>query len=93
MAKCPVCHSNDILTEQKKVEIDNNGTSRLVLFSWLSPGGILKNKKQYRTETICTCKSCGNVWQPRTKTEIGLAIIGAIIFICMILLGIFGEGG
>lgn len=91
MARCPKCHSQDVITQQHKEEIDQNQVSRLVLRSWLTPGGILKNRKQYRTETTCTCRQCGYTWQPRSKTEIGMAVIGAVILICFILLGIFSK--
>ena len=93
MTKCPACHSHDVVTEQNKVEIDKDSNSHLVLRSWLSPGGILKNRKQYTTEITCTCKSCGNVWHPRSRTEIGMAIIGGVILICFIVLGILGNNG
>ena len=91
MAKCPECHSTNVTVEQKKIEIDQETTSQLVLKSWLEPGGILKNRKRYRTETTCRCEDCGHTWQPRSRVEIGMAIIGAIILLCVILLEIFRK--
>ena len=91
MARCPECHSKEVTIEKKKTEIDETGTSRLVLKSWLEPGGILKNRKQYRTETVCRCKNCGHTWTSRSGMEIGMAILGAVILVCIILLEIFGS--
>lgn len=91
MAKCPNCRSTNVTVEQKKIEIDQESTSHLVLRSWLQPGGILKNRKQYRTETTCRCEDCGHTWQPRSWAEIGMAIIGGVILLCVLLLEIFGK--
>ena len=93
MARCPVCRSRDVAAEQKKVEVDTTRTGYLVLQSWLRPGGILKNRRQYRTETTCICRSCGHSWQGRSRKEIMMAAIGAVILLCLILLGIFGTTG
>ena len=86
--KCPECRSRDVAAEQKKEEIDNNSASRLVMRSWLAPGAVLKNSKQYRTFTQCTCRSCGHTWEARSSAQIGMAIIGAVILICVIILEI-----
>ena len=91
MARCPECHSDNVTIEKKRVEVDETTTSRLVMMSWLQPGGVLKNRKQYRTETTARCEDCGHTWTPRTRTEIGMAIIGAVIIVCVILLEIFGK--
>ena len=91
MAKCPECRSSNVTVEKKKIEIDQDSTSQLVLRSWLEPGAVLKNRKRYRTETTCRCENCGHTWQPRTRTEIGLAIIGAVILVCVIILEIVGK--
>ena len=91
MAKCPACHSRNVAVEQQKIRIDQESSSHLVLRSWLQPGGILKNREQYRTETTCRCEDCGHTWKPRTKAEIGMAIIGGIILLCVIILEIFGK--
>lgn len=91
MARCPNCHSRDVDVQQHKEEIDQNQVSHLVLRSWLEPGGTLKNRRKYRTETICTCRSCGHTWQARSRTEIGMAIIGAVMVVCFVILGIFSK--
>ena len=91
MAKCPNCHSANVTVEQKKVAIDQDDTSHLVIRSWLEPGGTLKNRQRYRTETTCRCEDCGHTWQPRTRVEIGMAIIGGIILVCVLILEIFGK--
>ena len=91
MRKCPECHSKNVTVEQKKIETDQDTTSRLVLKSWLEPGGILKNRNHYRTETTCRCEDCGHTWQPRSGMEIGMAVIGAVILVCVIILEIIGK--
>ena len=88
MRKCPECHSQNVTAEQKNIQTDQDSTSGLVLRSWLQPGGALKNRKQYRTETVCRCEDCGYSWKPRSKTEIGMAVTGAVILICVIILEI-----
>ena len=93
MARCPECHSKNVTIEKKNTEIDENSTSRLVMRSWLEPGGILKNRKHYRTETVAHCQDCGYTWTPRSGTEIGMAIIGAVILVCVIVLEIVGHSG
>lgn len=91
MARCPECHSKDVTIEKKRIEEDETTTSKLVMKSWLEPGAVLKNRKHFRTETVARCESCGHTWTPRTGTEIGMAIIGAVILVCVILLEIFGK--
>ena len=91
MARCPECHSKNVTVEQKKTEIDQENTSQLVLKSWLEPGGTLKNRKRFRVETICRCNDCGHIWQGRSRTEIGVAVIGAVILVCVIILEIVNQ--
>ena len=91
MPRCPMCKSREVTVETKQEETDPNQVSRLVLRSWLSPGGILKNRKQYRTTTTCTCRKCGHTWEIRSGTEILMAVTGAFIFLCLIILSILGS--
>ena len=91
MSRCPECHSQNVTVEQKKIENQQDDTSHLVLRSWLEPGGILKNRRPYRTETTCRCENCGHTWNPRSKAQIGAAVIGAIILLCVIILEIAGK--
>ena len=88
MSRCPECHSKNVTVEQIKTKIDSESNSDLVLRSWLQPGGVLKNRDRFRTETVCKCEDCGHSWKSRSKTETGMAIFGAVILICVIILEI-----
>lgn len=88
MRRCPECHGKNVTVEQKNIQDDQDSVSGLVLRSWLQPGGIRKDGSRCRTETVCKCEDCGHTWKPRSKAEIGMAVIGAIILVCIIILEI-----
>ena len=93
MAVCPKCKSRDIIREEKRIEIKNEEVGHLVMRSWLEPGGIMKNRKHYRTETTCTCKNCGHVFEGRSRREIAIAIFGVILLACFVILDIVNQSG
>ena len=89
--QCPNCGGTNITKEEIRTEVKDESVGRLVMSSWLQPGGIMRNRKHYKQETRCTCKDCGFVFKARSKYEIGMAIFGVIIFVCLIILAIFGP--